>query len=145
MPNIIELADSTLQSTRPLFEIVGIEPSAYEDPLNIMISILLQVVTPDADGEKLTHDMLLEIFQSIEGIFVKGASCKQPTALMTSIVSNSVVFFLRLLTSAQIRAELEKGLRIAKAAESARAPAGSTKASKSPSLLKPSFTSCTHP
>jgi ubiquitin thioesterase protein OTUB1 len=107
MPNIIELADSTLQSTRPLFEIVGIEPSAYEDPLNIMVSILLQVVTPDADGEKLTHDMLLEIFQSIEGIFVKGASCKQPTALMTSIVSNSVVFFLRLLTSAQIRADPE--------------------------------------
>jgi len=86
MPDDMELAKSTLQSTRPLFEIVGIEPPVYEDLLKIILSIIQQTVTPDPNGEKLTADILLEAFQSVE-------------------VSNSVVLYFRLLTSAQIRAD----------------------------------------
>jgi ubiquitin thioesterase protein OTUB1 len=68
MPEDFELAKSTLQSTRPLFEIAGIEPSVYEDLLNITVSILQQTVTPDLDGQKLTPDLLLEAFENVEGI-----------------------------------------------------------------------------
>jgi ubiquitin thioesterase protein OTUB1 len=51
-----------------LFEIAGIEPSVYEDLLNITVSILQQTVTPDLDGQKLTPDLLLEAFETVEGI-----------------------------------------------------------------------------
>jgi len=85
-PDDIEVAESTLQSTRSLFEIAGIDPSAYTDFLEITTSILRQTVTPDLTGEKLTVETLLETFQTVE-------------------VSNSVVLYLRLLTSAQMRAD----------------------------------------
>jgi len=79
-------AISTLTSTRTLLETAGFQPPVFEDLLNIMVSIIQQIVTPDLDGEKMTPEVLLEAFQLTE-------------------VSNSVVLYLRLLTSAQIRAD----------------------------------------
>jgi len=58
----------------------------FEDLLSIMVSMIQQIVTPDFNGEKMTPDLLLEAFQLTE-------------------VSNSVVLYLRLLASAQIRVD----------------------------------------
>ena len=107
MPDDMELAKSTLQSTRPLFEIVGIEPPVYEDLLKIILSIIQQTVTPDPNGEKLTADILLEAFQSVEGSYPYHQHGYNHFVLtpLIRVVSNSVVLYFRLLTSAQIRAD----------------------------------------
>ncbi|KZV89468.1 cysteine proteinase [Exidia glandulosa HHB12029] len=77
---------STLEATLPLLKAAGFEPMVYEDFYEVFRSVIEQIVTPDAaTGERLTPDILLEAFQ-------------EPQA------SNSIVVYLRLLTSAQIRA-----------------------------------------
>ena len=90
-----------------MLEIAGIEPSVYEDLLNITISILQQTVTPDLAGETLTPDLLLETFQTVEGILPSTRKCLFLLILVMPIVSNSVVLYFRLLTSAQIRVDPE--------------------------------------
>lgn len=60
-------AISILTSGRTLLESVGIEPPVFEDLLNIMVSIVQQIVTPDLNGEKMDPDVLLEAFQTTEG------------------------------------------------------------------------------
>lgn len=78
----------------------------FEDLLNIMVSIIQQIVTPDLDGEKMTPEVLLEAFQLTEGAQMSNP-CMIWSGLMQAAfsVSNSVVLYLRLLTSAQIRAD----------------------------------------
>ena len=99
-------AISTLTSTRTLLETVGFQPPVFEDLLNIMVSIIQQIVTPDLDGEKMTPEVLLEAFQLTEGAQMSNP-CMIWFGLMQEAlsVSNSVVLYLRLLTSAQIRAD----------------------------------------
>ncbi|EJD43683.1 cysteine proteinase [Auricularia subglabra TFB-10046 SS5] len=80
---------STLEATLPLLRSAGFEPLVYEDFYEIFRSVIEQIVKPDgATGERLTPDILLEAFQTAEA-------------------SNSMVMYLRLLTSAQIRADAD--------------------------------------
>ncbi|KDQ54548.1 hypothetical protein JAAARDRAFT_397855 [Jaapia argillacea MUCL 33604] len=80
-------AISTLESVLPMLEAAGFQKLVYEDFYETFVSIIKQIVEPDRlDHSNLTPALLLEAFQSPE-------------------VSNSVVVFLRLLTSAQIRTD----------------------------------------
>ncbi|KZT24962.1 cysteine proteinase [Neolentinus lepideus HHB14362 ss-1] len=79
-------AISTLESRLPMLEAAGFQPLVYDDFYETLSSIIRRVVQPDDSGTTLTLPLLLEAFQSPE-------------------VSNSVVVFLRLLTSAQIRTD----------------------------------------
>jgi len=60
----------------------------FEDFYDVLISLIRQIVVPEPDGSTLTPSILLEAFQDAE-------------------VSNCIVVFLRLLTSAAIRTEPE--------------------------------------
>jgi len=75
---------STLESSISLLEYAGFEKLVYEDFYDVFASLVNQVVVPEQNGTVLTTNTLIEAFQSPE-------------------VSNSIVVFLRLLTSAQIR------------------------------------------
>jgi len=75
---------SHLDSTLPLLEQAGFQPIVYEDFYESLTSLINEVVTPGASGKTLTKQTLLEAFQHAE-------------------TSNSIVVFLRLLTSAFIR------------------------------------------
>jgi len=77
---------SILESTLPMLEEAGFQRMVFEDFYDVLVSLVQQVVTPNVDGKKMTPEHLLELFQQPE-------------------VSNSVVVYLRLLTSAQIRAD----------------------------------------
>ncbi|KAF8591761.1 cysteine proteinase [Ramaria rubella] len=80
---------SVLQSTLNMLQLAGFDAMVYEDFYEIFVSLIQQVVTPDAsDGKTLNTTILLEAFQDPQ-------------------VSNSIVVFLRLLTSAQIRTDPE--------------------------------------
>ncbi|KII84082.1 hypothetical protein PLICRDRAFT_118324 [Plicaturopsis crispa FD-325 SS-3] len=78
---------SNLNAKLPMLDAAGFQKMVYEDFYEYLTSIIQQIITPDpSTGQKLTTRILLERFQSAE-------------------VSNSVVVFLRLLTSAQIRTD----------------------------------------
>jgi len=77
---------STLESTLPLLDLAGFQKMVFEDFYEVLVSLIQQVVTPNKEGRMMTPEHLLELFQQPE-------------------VSNSVVVYLRLLTSAQIRAD----------------------------------------
>jgi len=79
---------SILESTTPLLEDAGFQKLVYEDFYDVFTSLINQVVTPEVGGTELTVETLTEAFQSPE-------------------VSNSIVVYLRLLTSAQIRSDPE--------------------------------------
>ncbi|KAG7447231.1 cysteine proteinase [Guyanagaster necrorhizus] len=80
----VEKGVATLKSTLPMLENVGFQRLAFEDFYDVLESLLLSIVTPQVTGKTLNAVGLLEAFQSPE-------------------VSNSIVVYLRLLTSAQIR------------------------------------------
>ncbi|TFK47225.1 cysteine proteinase [Heliocybe sulcata] len=79
-------AISTLDASLPMLEAAGFQPLVYEDFYETLGAIIKRVVQPDDSNATLTSSLLLEAFQNPE-------------------VSNSVVVFLRLLTSAQIRTD----------------------------------------
>ncbi|KIM81941.1 hypothetical protein PILCRDRAFT_71406, partial [Piloderma croceum F 1598] len=88
---------STLESTLPMLELAGFQKMVFEDFYDILVSLVHQVVQPDHEGKILSPELLLEAFQHPEGKF----------SMMRSLLrlSTSVVVYLRLLTSAQIRAD----------------------------------------
>lgn len=75
---------ATLHSTLPMLEKVGFQSLVYEDFYEALVSLVRNVLEPEDDGMKLTPVHLLQEFQTPE-------------------ISNSIVVYLRLLTSAQIR------------------------------------------
>lgn len=77
-------AFSTIEACYPMIEAAGFEKMVYEDFADALTSLITQVYTPPV----LTRPILLQAFQSDE-------------------TSNSIVVFLRLLTSAQIRADVD--------------------------------------
>ncbi|EPQ55743.1 cysteine proteinase [Gloeophyllum trabeum ATCC 11539] len=79
-------AVSTLEASLPMLEAAGFQKLVFEDFYDTFVSIIKRIVQPEADGTTLTPLLLLEAFQNPE-------------------VSNSVVVYLRLLTSAQIRTD----------------------------------------
>lgn len=80
----VEKGVAALKSTLPMLENVGFQKLVFEDFHDVLESLLLSIVTPQTTGKTLNAVGLLEAFQSPE-------------------VSNSIVVYLRLLTSAQIR------------------------------------------
>ncbi|KAF5375566.1 hypothetical protein D9615_009177 [Tricholomella constricta] len=73
-----------LQSTLPMLEAVGFQSLVYEDFYEALVSLIRNIIEPDEAGMKLTPVRLLQEFQTPE-------------------ISNSIVVYLRLVTSAQIR------------------------------------------
>jgi len=65
-------------------QLVGFDPAVFNDFFEFLRDLILNVVQPDLDGKLMTPLSMLERFQDIT-------------------VSNSVVAFFRLLTSAYIR------------------------------------------
>ncbi|KZT05245.1 cysteine proteinase [Laetiporus sulphureus 93-53] len=82
-------AISILEVSQPLLEAAGFQKLVYEDFYDTLVSLINSIVTPDSNGKVLTQTTLLEAFNTPE-------------------VSNSIVVYLRLLTSAQMRSEPEK-------------------------------------
>ncbi|KAK0478746.1 cysteine proteinase [Armillaria novae-zelandiae] len=80
----VEKGIAALKSTLPMLENVGFQKLVFEDFYDVLESLLLSIVTPQTTGKTLNAVGLLGAFQSPE-------------------VSNSIVVYLRLLTSAQIR------------------------------------------
>jgi len=79
---------SSLSSTNETLHSAGIEKMVYEDFYEEFASLIENIIKPDSEGRTLTVDLLLNAFQNPE-------------------VSNSVVIYLRFLTSAQIRLNRE--------------------------------------
>ncbi|KAI8972593.1 cysteine proteinase [Trametes punicea] len=79
---------SVLESTQPVLEQVGFQRLVFEDFYDAFAGLIKAVVQPPADGRLLTITSLLEAFNTPE-------------------VSNSVVMYLRLLASAQIKSDAE--------------------------------------
>ncbi|KAF9649555.1 cysteine proteinase [Thelephora ganbajun] len=80
----VAIATSLLESTVPMLEEAGFQELVFEDFYEVLLSLIQQIDTPEPGGTTLTSEILLEAFQSPE-------------------VSNSVVVYLRLVASAQIR------------------------------------------
>ncbi|KAL0952742.1 hypothetical protein HGRIS_006973 [Hohenbuehelia grisea] len=81
-------AASTIQSTLSMLDMAGFQKLVFEDFYDVLVSLIESTVQPDAEGRTVDDNVLLEQFQMPE-------------------VSNSIVVFLRLLTSAQIRTDPE--------------------------------------
>ncbi|PSS30859.1 hypothetical protein PHLCEN_2v2586 [Hermanssonia centrifuga] len=77
-------AVSRLESTQEMLEAVGFQRLVFEDFLEMFTTLIKRIVEPEPGVPMLTAKGLLEAFNAPE-------------------VSNSVVVYLRLLTSAQIR------------------------------------------
>ncbi|KAH9948479.1 cysteine proteinase [Amylocystis lapponica] len=79
-------AISALEASQPLLEEAGFQRLVFEDFYDCFVYLINKIITPGEDGMLLTPSTLLEAFNAPE-------------------VSNSIVVYLRLLTSAQIRAD----------------------------------------
>ena len=76
----------------------------YEDYADIFKSLIEQVVKPEPGGKILDSKTLLGAFQTPEGTYYFRINFSHHLWLALSrLVSNSIVVFLRLLTSAEIR------------------------------------------
>jgi len=80
----VAMSLSTLEASLEDLKKVGFEALVYEDFYEVLRDLVLNIVEPDRNGQRLTSATLLERFQHPE-------------------TSNSIVVFLRLLTSAYIR------------------------------------------
>ncbi|KZT69469.1 cysteine proteinase [Daedalea quercina L-15889] len=85
-PLAVMSAISVLEASQPLLEAAGFQRMVFEDFYDCLVSLINEIITPERDGRLLTPAILLEAFNSPE-------------------VSNSIVVYLRLLTSAKIRAD----------------------------------------
>ncbi|CCM04139.1 uncharacterized protein FIBRA_06301 [Fibroporia radiculosa] len=88
-PLAVTSAISALEASQPLLEAAGFQRLVFEDFYDCLVSVINKVLTPEGDGQLLSPVTLLEAFNSPE-------------------VSNSIVVYFRLLTSAQIRADSEQ-------------------------------------
>ncbi|OJT14251.1 Ubiquitin thioesterase otubain-like [Trametes pubescens] len=79
-------AISVLETTESLLERVGFQKLVFEDFYDDFLGLINAVIQPRQDGQLLTINSLLEAFNVPE-------------------VSNSVVMYLRMLTSAEIKSE----------------------------------------
>ncbi|TDL26983.1 cysteine proteinase [Rickenella mellea] len=84
----VATAESLLDSSLPMLEAAGFQRMVVEDFYDVVVNLIRQVIVPEPNGTTLTPSLLLDAFQSTE-------------------VSNYVVVFMRLLTSAQIRTDPE--------------------------------------
>ena len=98
-------AHSLLDSSLAVLKAAGFQELVYEDFYDVLISLIRQIVVPEPNGSTLTAPVLLEAFQDAEGE-------QHPTYILKierfdayGTVSNFIVVFLRLLTSATIRSE----------------------------------------
>ncbi|KAK0189760.1 cysteine proteinase [Armillaria mellea] len=99
----VEKGVVALKSTLPMLENVGFQKLVFEDFHDVLESLLLSIVTPQTTGKTLNAVGLLEAFQSPEGKLYQSELKRSPPSSSGPIVSNSIVVYLRLLTSAQIR------------------------------------------
>lgn len=95
---------SRLKSAHSLLNKVGFESVAFGDQLAVVRSIIENSVKPDHNGKSLDSRILLEIFQKPEGMQIRPLEIHIITNLAFEIVSNLIVYYFRMLTSAQIRA-----------------------------------------
>ncbi|KAH9887088.1 cysteine proteinase [Cubamyces lactineus] len=79
---------SVLESTQPLLEQAGFQSLVFEGFYEPFVELINAIINPREDGRLLTITSLLEAFNTPE-------------------VSNSVVMYLRMLTSAQIKLDAE--------------------------------------
>jgi len=84
LPLAVATSLSTIEGRLADLRTAGFEPLVYEDFYETLRDLVLNIVEPDVEGKMLTSATLLQRFQDPE-------------------VSNSIVVFLRLLTSAHIR------------------------------------------
>lgn len=50
-----------------MLEQAGFQKMVFEDFYDVLASIVEQVVKPDHEGKKMTPEILLEAFQTVEG------------------------------------------------------------------------------
>ncbi|KAF5381937.1 hypothetical protein D9757_007584 [Collybiopsis confluens] len=79
---------STLEGTPALLETVGYQNLVFDDFYSVLVQLVRNVTIPDELGNKLTNQTLLEAFQS-------------------PAESNSIVVYMRMLTSAQMQLNAE--------------------------------------
>ncbi|KAI0696410.1 peptidase C65 Otubain-domain-containing protein [Cerioporus squamosus] len=79
---------SVLEASQPQLEQVGFQRLVFEDFYDCLAGLINQVINPGPDGQVLNINTLLEAFNNPE-------------------VSNSIVVYLRLLTSAEIKTNPE--------------------------------------
>jgi ubiquitin thioesterase protein OTUB1 len=78
----VATAVSGLESCTPKLEDAGFQRLVYEDFYDVLISLINQVVTPEADGTELTIATLVEAFQSPEGTWTTHPSRNTLTDVM---------------------------------------------------------------
>ena len=103
----VSKALSLLDSSLPILSAAGFQELVFEDFYDVLISIIRQIVVPEPDGTTLTPTILLEAFQDAEGENGHVYSLIRERVFTNNslIVSNCIVVFLRLLTSATIRTD----------------------------------------
>ncbi|EMD35014.1 hypothetical protein CERSUDRAFT_116527 [Gelatoporia subvermispora B] len=79
-------AISSIEATPALLEAAGFQPLVFEDFYEMFLSLVRKILAPDENGKVLTPAALLGAFNDPE-------------------TSNSIVVYLRMLTSAQIRSD----------------------------------------
>ena len=81
-----------------------LQETQYEDYADIFKSLIEQVIKPEPGGKTLDAKTLLGAFQTPEGTYYFPINSSHHLWLtLNRPVSNSIVVFLRLLTSAEIR------------------------------------------
>jgi len=75
----------------------------YDDFADVFKTLIEQVVKPGKDGKILDSRSLLEAFQTPEGTGSFNHLSQLSRLMLNHPVSNSIVAYLRLLTSAEIR------------------------------------------
>lgn len=90
-----------------MLEKVGFQKLVFEDFYEVLESLIQQIIIPEPGGTTLTSETLLEAFQSPEGELYFIIPCHVGLKIRT-LVSNSVVVYLRLVASAQIRNDPEE-------------------------------------
>lgn len=101
----VTVATSVLGSTVPMLEKAGFQRLVFEDFYDVLLSLIQQVIIPEPGGTILTSDTLLEAFQSPEGKIYPMIKHAEWSLKIRTPVSNSVVVYLRLVASAQIRSD----------------------------------------
>lgn len=95
-----------LESSQPLLEAAGFQRMVFEDFYDCLVSVINKILTPEGDGRLLTPASLLNAFNSPEGRRWRVSTTRtKQTDRFRITVSNSIVVYLRLLTSAQVRAD----------------------------------------
>jgi ubiquitin thioesterase protein OTUB1 len=93
---------SILESTLSMLDDAGFQRMVFEDFYECFHDVIQNVDLPDSNGNLLTEDLLLRYIQDPQCTF-RQFNVWGITSLMLLTVSNSIVVYLRLLTSAQIR------------------------------------------